>query len=170
MHVTCMHYCLHFMHGVCIFNACSVHVPCIESGAFHAWNVHVACIIETYPCMVQTYSMLGTDVFHAWYRHIPCVVLAFSMCVPWVVQVFPCIHHTVVTPTVQNMYKCCRSRKCIWGNIPMHAIFAVFIYFFIPLLSRSYNSSNFFSFKSHNPETSMSSMVTFLCIPSASAW
>ena len=36
MHVTCMHYCLHFMHGVCIFNACSVHVPCIESGAFHA--------------------------------------------------------------------------------------------------------------------------------------
>ena len=34
------------------------------------------------------------------------------------------------------MYKPCRSRKCIWGHIPMHEIFAVFIFFFIPVLSR----------------------------------
>ena len=43
---------------------------------------------------------------------------------------------SVVKPAVQNAYRPCRSRKCIWGHIPMHAIFAVFIYFFIPVLSR----------------------------------
>ena len=36
---------------------------------------------------------------------------------------------------------CCRSRKCIRGHIPMHAIFAVFYPFFIPVLSRSYFTS-----------------------------
>ena len=44
---------------------------------------------------------------------------------------------TVVKPAVQNMYKPCRSRKYIRGHIPMHAFFAVFIYFFIHVLSRS---------------------------------
>ena len=48
---------------------------------------------------------------------------------------------TVVKPVVQNTYKPCRSRKCIRGHIPMHAIFAVFIYIFIPVLSRSYFTS-----------------------------
>ena len=47
----------------------------------------------------------------------------------------------VITPAVQNMYKRCRSRKCIRGHIPMRAIFAVLIYFFIPVLSRTYFTS-----------------------------
>ena len=29
---------------------------------------------------------------------------------------------------------CCRSRKCIWGRIPMYAIFAVFYQIFLPVL------------------------------------
>ena len=59
------------------------------------------------------------------------------------------------------------------GHIPMHAVSAVFICIFIPVLSRSYftcrtpnkdqkinqHSSTLFSFKSHNPETSMSFTV-----------
>ena len=32
---------------------------------------------------------------------------------------------------------CCRSRKCIRWLIPVHAIFAVFYLFFLPVLSRS---------------------------------
>ena len=36
---------------------------------------------------------------------------------------------------------CCRSRKCIGCLIPVHAIFAIFIYFFIPVLSRSCSTS-----------------------------
>ena len=85
---------------------------------------------------------------------------------------------TVVTPAVQNMYKRSRSRKCIQGHIPMHAIFAAFIYIFIPVLSRSYFTSRtpdkdqeieqlIYSLliKSYNPETSMSSAVNiFLCM------
>ena len=47
----------------------------------------------------------------------------------------------LVVKPAQNMNKAYRSRKCIWGHIPMHAIFAVFIYFFIPVLSRSYFTS-----------------------------
>ena len=60
---------------------------------------------------------------------------------------------------------CCRSRKCIRGHIPMHEILPFFICIFIPshlsLLGlqtktrRRSNSSTFFSFKSHNLETSM---------------
>ena len=46
-------------------------------------------------------------------------------------------NNAVVKPAVQNTYKPCRSRKCIRGHILMHAIFAVFIYFFIPVQSRS---------------------------------
>ena len=39
----------------------------------------------------------------------------------------------VVRPAVQDTYKPCRYRKCIQGHV---VIFAVFIYFFIPVLSR----------------------------------
>ena len=46
------------------------------------------------------------------------------------------IRDSVVRPAVLNMYKCCRSRKCIRWHIPMHAIFAVFYLFFLPVLSR----------------------------------
>ena len=44
---------------------------------------------------------------------------------------------SVVKPAVQNTYKRCRSRNCIWWHIPVHAIFAVFYPFFIPVLPRS---------------------------------
>ena len=44
---------------------------------------------------------------------------------------------SVLKLAVQNTCKAYRSRKCIQGHIPMHAIFAVFIYFFIHVLSRS---------------------------------
>ena len=47
----------------------------------------------------------------------------------------------VVKPAVQNTYNAYRSRKCIRGHIPVHAIFAIFIYLFIPVLSRSYFTS-----------------------------
>ena len=86
--------------------------------------------------------------------------------------------HTVVKPAVQNTYKHCRSRKCIRWHIPVHAIFAVFN-LFLPVLSRSVifychllllelqtkirrqtNSFTFCLFKSHNPETFMSSAVS----------
>ena len=76
-------------------------------------------------------------------------------------------------PAVQNIYKRCRSRKCIRWHIPVHAIFAVFIYFsclfylgHLSLLGhqtktrRQSNSSTFCSFKSYNPETFMSSAAT----------
>ena len=53
--------------------------------------------------------------------------------------------NAVVTPAVQNTYKPCRSRKCIRGHIPMHAIFAVFYLFFLPDLSR-------LSFTSRTPD------------------
>ena len=43
---------------------------------------------------------------------------------------------SVVTPAVQNTYKRCRSRKCIRWHIPVHAIFAVFYVFFLPVLCR----------------------------------
>ena len=55
---------------------------------FHAWNLvdfmHETCMFQTIfhawyrriPCLVQAYSMRGTDVFHAWSWHIPCVVQA----------------------------------------------------------------------------------------------
>ena len=79
---------------------------------------------------------------------------------------------SVVKPVVQNAYKRCRSGKCIQGHIPMHAIFTVFIYFFIPVLSRPFsllglqtktrrssNSSTAQWFKSCHPETFMSSAV-----------
>ena len=90
----------------------------------------------------------------------------------------------VVKPAVQNTYKPFRSRKCIWGHVPMHEIFAAFIYFFIPVLSRS-------SFTSSTPDkkpedratlllSSCSSPITrrhqwaphwtFLCMLSASVW
>ena len=39
------------------------------------------------------------------------------------------IHSVVVPPVVQNTYKPCRYRKCIRVHIPMHAIFAIFIFF-----------------------------------------
>ena len=41
--------------------------------------------------------------------------------------------------TIQSLGQrsnCCKSRKCIWGHIPMHEIFSIYIYFFIPVLSR----------------------------------
>ena len=69
---------------------------------------------------------------------------------------------------------CCRSRKCIGWHIPVFAIFAVFFTYFsylsylghLSLLGlqtktkRQRNSSTFCSFKSHNPETFMSSAAT----------
>ena len=51
MHVTCMDWCLNFMHVSCMFHAWKI---CI----FHAWNLHIP------------------GVFQAWYRRIPCVVQA----------------------------------------------------------------------------------------------
>ena len=65
-----------------------------------------------------------------------------STCNPWA----PPFLHTYVrirTRACQQQQRsnCCRSRKCIRGHIPMHAIFTVFIYFFIPVLSRSYFTS-----------------------------
>ena len=67
----------------------------------------------------------------------------------------------------------CRSRKCIWWHIPVHAIFAVFYLFFLLVLSRpSFTSRTpnkdqkteehftFCLFKSHIPETFMSSAAT----------
>ena len=55
------------------------------------------------------------------------------------------IHVAAVRPPVQNTYKPCRSRKCTRGHFPMHAIFAVFYLFFLPVLSRP-------SFTSRTPD------------------
>ena len=61
---------------------------------------------------------------------------------------------------------CCRPRKCIRWHIPVHAIFAVFYLFFLLVLSRpsftsrTPNTTTFCSFKSHNPETFMSSAAS----------
>ena len=44
--------------------------------------------------------------------------------------------YTVVKPAVQNTCKRCRFRKCFWGHIPMPEILAIFIYIFLPVLSR----------------------------------
>ena len=62
----------------------------------------------------------------------------------------------VVKPAVLNTYKRCRSRKCIRGHIPMHAILAVFIYFFIPVLSRP-------SFTSRTPNKNQKIEQLFYC-------
>jgi hypothetical protein len=63
------------------------------------------------------------------------VVQKFTVCRLPAVLVLQLLY-AVVKPAVQNTYKRCRSRKCIRWHIPVHAIFAVFIYFFIPALSR----------------------------------
>ena len=83
------------------------------------------------------------------------------------------ISHTQSISQPSKTYKCCRSRKCIRWHIPVHAIFAGFIYFsylvylgHLSLLGhqtktrRQSNSSTFCSFKSYNPETFMSSAAT----------
>ena len=54
-----------------------------------------------------------------------------------------------------NLYIRRRSRKCIWGHAPMHAII---VFFYLPVLSRpSFTTRtpkiDFISFKSYNPET-----------------
>ena len=36
----------------------------------------------------------------------------------------------------KTTYIRCRSRKCIWQHIPVHAISAIFYIFFLPVLSR----------------------------------
>ena len=75
---------------------------------------------------------------------------------------------TVVTSQLLSQWcNCCRSRKCIWCHIPMHAFCHFFPYLsYLDHLSllglqtktrRSSNSSAFSSFKSYNPETLMSS-------------
>ena len=85
----------------CIFHAWHLRLPCMVqvnsmpgTGVFHAWYRRI-------PCMVQAYSMHGTCVFYVWYRHILCVVQAYSMrgtgmCLPCMVQVFPCMHHACI--------------------------------------------------------------------------
>ena len=97
-----------YMHGsLPIFHAWNVHVPCMESGAFHA------------------YSMCGSGAFHAWYRHIPCVVQVYFMRgvggfhawywrIPHVVQPCVCTVRGTVTGipmhapcTVQDTYRFC---------------------------------------------------------------
>ena len=64
MHVTCMDWCLNFMH-----------VPCMK-------NMDISCMkpacSRCIPCVVQAYSKHDTGVFHAWYRRIPCVIQAYS--------------------------------------------------------------------------------------------
>ena len=77
---------------------------------------------------------------------------------------------TLSLQSLSQRSNCCRSRKCIRWHIPMHASFAFFIYFsylfylgHLSLLGlqikirRQSNSSTFCLFKSHNPETFMSS-------------
>ena len=105
------------MHGIwwisCMRHACFKPYSMRGTGVFHSWYRPIPCVIQAYsmrgtgifhawyrhiPCMVQAYSMHGTGIFHAWYRRIPCMVLAYSMCgtgvcVPCMVQVFPCMHH-----------------------------------------------------------------------------
>ena len=61
-------------------------------------------------------------------------------------------------------------RKCIRCHIPVHAIFAVFVFLSRPAFTsrtsktrRQRNSSTFFSFKFYNPETFMSSAATAFC-------
>lgn len=61
MHVTCMDWCIYFMHRICMF---------------HAQNMHISCM--KLACMMQVYSMRGTGIFHAWYRYTPCTVQAYS--------------------------------------------------------------------------------------------
>ena len=80
---------------------------------------------------------------------------------------------TVHQPTIQNMYICCRFRKCIRWHIPVYFASYTVIYFsylfylvHLPPLGlqtktkRQSNSSTFCLFKSYNPEIFMSSMVT----------
>ena len=63
---------------------------------------------------------------------------------------------------------CCKFRRCIRGHIPMHTIFyrlsifhscPVCITYRTPDKDRKIEQLFFFSFMSHNPETSMSSVV-----------
>ena len=71
---------------------------------------------------------------------------------------------------LSQQYNRFRFRKYIWWHIPVHAIFAVFCLFFLPVLSRPSKTPNnhqktdqlfcFGSFKSYNLETSMTCVVT----------
>ena len=88
MHVTCMDWCLNFMHVSCMFHACSMHEK-------YAYFMHETCIFQVYSkhdtgvfrawyrhslCMIQVYSKQVTGVFHVWYWGIP------FKCVPCTVQ------------------------------------------------------------------------------------
>ena len=81
--------CLTGRYHACYMHELLPHISCTFQAIFHAWYWRI-------PCLIQMYSMHGTGVFHTWYRHIPCMVQAYSMrgigmCVPCVVQVFPCM-------------------------------------------------------------------------------
>ena len=100
-----MDYCTHFMHGICMFNAWM----CM----FHAWNLahimHEMCMFYAshIPCVVQAYSMHGTDVFHAWYRCIPCMLQAYSVHGTGIRMHVPC------TVQVYSRQHTCRFCSCI---------------------------------------------------------
>ena len=51
------------------------------------------------------------------------------------------IYSNITIQSLSQRSICCRSRKCIQGHIPIHAIFAIFFCFFVPVLSRSYFTS-----------------------------
>ena len=70
----------------------------------------------------RTYLKLELFIIHT-----PCALHDISCAGHSHTTLVICI--SVVTPAVQNTYKPCRSRKYIWGHVPMHAIFAVFISF-----------------------------------------
>ena len=60
-------------------------------------------------------------------------------------------HYRTIYPRSSRLSQrsnCCRSRKCIRWHIPVHAIFAVFDQFFLPVLSRPSKTPN----KDHKTE------------------
>ena len=76
MHVTCMDWCLNFMHVSCMKN---MDISCMKPACSR-------CI----PCVIQAYSKHDTGVFHVWYMCIPCVIQAYSMILGYSIHV--CIH------------------------------------------------------------------------------
>ena len=86
-------------------------------------------------------SIINFDTYHrfvfVFYNIYSCTCATKSQLYSMYTYKYRLYHEAVVTPVVQNMYKCCRPRKC---HIPMHAI--------LPFLS-------IFSYLSHLGHTSL---------------
>ena len=99
-----------------------------------AWGVHIFQLGSIYFWNIRAggskyfeiYGPVGTKKGGSKF-----VVTGYA--IPYYISTYPWSR----SQPLRQRSNCCRSRKCIRWHVPMHAIFVVFIYFFIPVLSRS---------------------------------